>query len=84
MTTTKPTILSPWFVVSRMRSEQDKERDGDVAINEWYTCDDEKVWSTDRKQAMLFNSLHSAHRIARADGAHVVVVVDETDHAEYR
>lgn len=76
----KPTLLSPWFVVMRYRSL------AMLGQTEWYTSaeDAEEVWSEDRKQAMLFNSIHSAHRVARAEGAYAIVVATEEDLKEYR
>jgi len=79
----KPTVLSPWFVVTRRVVRQE---DCVTEVQVWYVAadDGESPWSDDRTHAMLFNSLHSAHRVARASGGDVVVVVDEVDHAEYR
>ena len=77
-----PTILSPWYIVVRPSVRTETE-----GMFLFYTSQDESaenVWSSDRKKSMLFNSLRSAHRVARAEGAYVVVVVDETDLKEYR
>ena len=76
----KPTLLSPWYVVMRYRSLSH------LGQTEWYTSaeESEEVWDENRKKAMLFNSLHSAHRVARAEGAYVIVVASEDDYKEYR
>lgn len=83
----KPTVLSPWFVVVRMELGDTAD---DVLTSmyqcKWYTApeDEDDVFVGDRKRAMLFNSIHSAHRIARASNGYVVAVVDEEDLKEYR
>lgn len=76
----KPTLLSPWFVVTRFRTLSH------LGQQEWFTSseDAEEIWSEDPKKAMLFNSIHSAHRVARAEGAYAVVVANEDDYKEYR
>jgi hypothetical protein len=81
----KPTLLSPWFVV--VKYEEDVTEDSKYCLlPEWYIAQegDNPTWSFDRKQAMLFNSIHSAHRVALAEGAYVIVVADEKDLKEYR
>ena len=77
----KPTILSPWFVVTKFEyyaSEPCKQ--------EWYTeaAEEDGQWTDNRTQARLFNSIHSATRVARAAGAYAVVVPDEEALHEYR
>jgi hypothetical protein len=83
-----PTILSPWFVVIRYDNVYAENSNGQQIawIPQWYTAQngDEPPWSKDRKHAMIFNSLHSAHRVAQGCGGYVVAVCDEEDHAEYR
>ncbi len=77
----KPTVLSPWFVVTKLEYHA-----SEPCRQTWWTsqAEEEDSWTDDRKFAMLFNSLHSAHRVARAGGGYVVAVVDEEDWKEYR
>ena len=80
----KPTVLSPWYVV--VRNRDDGSISGDYRPPEYYVSQQnaEEPWSTDSKQAMLFTSLHSANRVAKGAGAEVRVVVDEEDLKAYR
>lgn len=76
----KPTLLSPWFVVMLFHT------DGGML---WYTEEELDNGLTpnvtrDRTEARLFNSLHSAFRVAEANGAYCVVVADEASLKEYR
>jgi len=69
---TAPTVLSPWFVVMR----ESKWTDGDTRQLQYYASEyergnndqdlDQKVWSPEPKKAMIFSSLTSAVRIAKA------------------
>ena len=79
----KPTVLAPWYVVTRQRDDFPPY---EAPYPVWYVAQegDTEPWSSDRTKAMLFTSLHSAHRVARASGAYVVVLVDEKDYNEYR
>jgi hypothetical protein len=76
----KPTLLSPWFVVVR-------RGDGlTTPLFEWYKDgeDEGEQWTADESQARLFNSIHSAHRVARAGGGYAVLVADEEALKEFR
>lgn len=80
----RPTILSPWFVVMRIRD--DGSVSGDYLPPEWYreAEEGEEQFTADESQARLFNSIHSATRVARATGAYCVVVPDEEALKQYR
>jgi hypothetical protein len=77
-----PTPLSPWFVVLRLREDDVAEE----YVPEWYseTDPDEDCFAADRTKARLFDSIHTAARVARATGGYAVVVVDEESLKEYR
>jgi hypothetical protein len=80
----KPTILSPWFVVVRI--EDDGTVSGDYLPPKWYTESegDEEQFTTDETKARLFDSIHSAARVARATAGYAVVVADEEALKEFR
>jgi hypothetical protein len=80
----KPTILSPWFVVMRLTAGDRQVDTGEFF--EWYMSqdEDEEPWTTDRMRARLFSSVHDAHRVARASGGYVVALCDGEDLSEYR
>jgi hypothetical protein len=69
-----------------MRIRDDGTVSGDYRPPEWYleSEDDLGQFTTERDQARLFNSIHSANRVARATGAYAVVVADEEALKEYR
>lgn len=80
----KPTILSPWFAV--LRYESDGTVSGDYKSPQWYMdaeAEDEQ-WTTDESKARLFNSIHSATRVARAGGGYAIVIADEEALKEFR
>ena len=78
-----PTVLAPWFVVQRLRP-------GDQLLDyppiQYYQESDEgmPMWKDDPNSAMIFMSLHSAHRVARATASEVRVLVDKDDLKEFR
>lgn len=80
----KPTILSPWFAVVRM--EDDGTVSGDWKPPQWYreAEQEEEQWTTDETEARLFNSIHSATRVARAAGGYAIVIADEEALKEFR
>lgn len=80
----KPTPLSPWFAVVRIRD--DGSVSGDYLPPEWYREAEleEEQWTKDESEARLFNSIHSATRVARAAGGYAVVIVDEEALKEFR
>lgn len=80
----KPSVLSPWFVV--MKIEDDGTISGDYKAPSFYTEveEGEEMWDTDPSKARLFNSIHSASRVARAGGAYCVAVTDEDGLKEFR
>lgn len=84
----KPTILSPWFVVMVPVHGCDSKGNAidDITRVTWFTEaeGDETQLTDDRTQARLFNSIHSATRVARAAGGYCVVVADEEALKEYR
>lgn len=73
-----PTVLAPWFVVQRLH--------GPVADMQYYRTDEEgkPLWTEDQNEAMLFMSLHSAHRVAKAVAAEVRVLADRDDLLEFQ
>lgn len=79
----KPTPLSPWFVVMKIA-------DGDRQVDtgeffQWYTeADGEQGWSLDRTRARLFNSLGTAYKVALASGAYVIALATEEALKEFR
>lgn len=80
--TTKPTVLSPWYVVQRLDPNY-PHYDGDTEpLTEYFKHIEETTsnpWTTDRKQALLFSSLQSAARVAQAEVAEIRVLVSEED-----
>lgn len=80
-----PTVLAPWFVVFRIfYSVMDDSGFHRVyySVNE----EDNPVWTELPKNAMLFMSLHSATRIAQAEGtgAEIRALASKNDLAEFR
>jgi hypothetical protein len=73
-----PTVLAPWYVV-----QQPAKLDGGTR---YYRTDDEgnTIWSENQNDAFLFQSLHSAYRVARATAGEVRVLCDKTDLTEFR
>lgn len=70
---TSPTPLSPWFVVFRHA--------GDL---EYYThADDGPMWWTGKTKAMMFMSLASALRVAKAEAADILVLWDREKAHEF-
>jgi len=80
----KPTILSPWFAV--LRYESDGTVSGDYLPPQWYRDAEaeEDQWTFEPNEARLFNSIHSAFRVAQAAGGYAVVVADEAALKEFR
>jgi len=80
----KPTLLSPWFAVVRIRN--DGTVSGDFLPAEWYRDaeDEGDQWTPYTADARLFNSIHSAFRIARAGGGYAVVIADAEALKEFR
>jgi len=78
----RPTPLSPWFVVMRLCEDNVAEE----YVPEWWSDDDEDGghWTPERTEARLYNSIHTAYRVASAGGAWAVVVADEEALKEYR
>lgn len=83
-----PTVLSPWYVVQRHRPI-DVDPEGCV-IPEFYSEVDggpvgvNNFWTEHQKYAMLFMSLHSAVRVARAADAEVRVLTSKEEVDEFR
>jgi hypothetical protein len=77
-----PTMLSPWFIVQRVRV--DKEIDASYV--EYWTSDGEGTlaWSRNPHQAMLFMGLQSAARVAEAEVAEVRVLYNKDGLREFR
>jgi hypothetical protein len=89
MTTVKPsrpTLLSPWFVVFRLQPHYAEDIGTNAYTQEWYVSqeEDERSWSENPKEARLFTSIHDASRVARGGGGYAVALVDAVDLAEYR
>lgn len=78
---TRPTPLSPWFVVTLL-----EEYASEPCRQRWFqdTEVEGEQWTDDRTHARLFNSIHTAIRVAAANGAYAVVVGDEEALKEYR
>jgi archaeosine-15-forming tRNA-guanine transglycosylase len=78
-----PTVLAPWFVVQRRFKEVNSF---EPEVMQYYRTDEEgsTLWTENPNEAMLFMSLHSAHRVAQATATEVRVVVDKNDLAEFR
>lgn len=76
-----PTVLGPWFVVQRLNHNG---LDQPVYV-EYYTALDEGVseFQQDKKRALLFSSLHSAARVASAEGAEVRVLSSKEEAEEF-
>lgn len=72
----KPTVLSPWYVVQRM--------DKDCFI-EYYQSqeEDDNAFTKTKKQALLFASLGSAARVAEAEVAEVRVLTTAEEAKEF-
>ena len=73
-----PTVLAPWFIV-----QQPAKLDGGMR---YYRTDEEgkNVWTENAHEAMLFMSIHSAHRVARATAGEVRALCDKDDLIEFR
>lgn len=79
-----PTILGPWYVVQRLVSNAHR-REVEAEFIEYYTSmeEGEETWTPDTKRAMIFMSLHSAVRVAAAEGAHVRVLTSKEEADEF-
>lgn len=87
MTTTGPTLLSPWYVVQRNKTYKynGPEPHENTVQEYWSVAEDEKgAWTVDPHQAMIFMALISAKRIADAEVAEVRVLYDNTGYREFR
>ncbi len=69
-----PTVLSPWFVVQRLRDIDPINTD--YVGMEYYTSmeDGGPTWTQNKHLAMLFMSLGSAARVANGEVAEVRVL----------
>lgn len=82
-----PTILSPWFVVQRLKS--DGTISGDYVGMEYYTSVEEggptfqEGRRGGKKVALIFMSLHSATRVAASEGAEVRVLSSKAEMEEF-
>ena len=77
-----PTVLGPWYVVQRMKS--DGTISGDYVGMEYYTmADEETMWTEDKKRAMIFATLQQASRIAESEVAEVRVLMCKAEAEEF-
>ncbi len=77
---TFPTGLSPWYVVFRIHFAG-----ADTSIEYWTTDHEEqKPWTTNPNQAMLFMNLSSAARVADSDAGLVQVIYNKDGLREFR
>lgn len=74
-----PTLLSPWYVVQKMKS--DGTISGDYLGLEYYTSQEEadRSFQTDPRKAMLFMSLPAAARVASSEGAEIRVLTSKEE-----
>jgi len=74
-----PTLLSPWFVVQKFATLSH------LGCAQFYTAMDDgnTTFVEDENKAMIFMSLHSAYRVAQAEGAHVRVLASADDVKEF-
>jgi hypothetical protein len=78
-----PTVLSPWFVVQKLRAAHDTQPED---VQNVYFCSQEvspDEWTTDKKKAMLMMSIHSAAQISKATGGEIRALVTQEDSAEF-
>ncbi len=75
-----PTVLAPWYIVQQLRTV------GFQSELRYYRSEEEgqEVWTDNAHETMLFMSLHSAYRVARAVAGEVRVLVDKDDLTEFR
>lgn len=82
---TLPTVLSPWYVLQKIKLTGHTSMEEVLFPLEYYTAMDDggTIFQTDPKRAMIFQSLHTVARIASAEGAHIRVLIDESDAREF-
>lgn len=78
MTTSFPTVLSPWYIVQRLM--------GPMFSPQYYRAsdDDAPALTNNAHEAMLMHSLQTAVRVARAIGGEVRVLTSKDELAEFR
>ena len=74
-----PTILSPWYVVQKIRPTIQYYRNATVE-----DMQSVHVWADSEKDAMVFTSLQSAARVAKATAGEVRVLTSREDLEEFR
>jgi hypothetical protein len=86
---THPTVHSPWFIV--FRQQVDGKREYYIADLEIPVVDPEATvlrplvgFSLNPYEAMVFLNLNNAARVARAEGAEILVLSNEDDLKKYR
>ncbi len=73
-----PTVLSPWFVIQKVRTLS--------MLGEMYyysSSEGGTTYEEDPKRATVFESLVHASRIALAEGAHVRVLTTKEEAKEF-
>ena len=82
-----PSVLGPWFVVQRLRYTPAAPSDSDMPIEgvEYFQHSEEEdaLWTTDKRRALLFMSLHGAARIAESESAEVRVLTTKKEAEEF-
>lgn len=86
-----PTVLSPWYVVWQPAVESVGGLATEAQYYEQRAADDPEGllfsvsgWTKNPREAMLFMSLHSAARVAHAEGAQVRVLTTKEEADEFR
>lgn len=76
----KVSVMNPWYVVQTFRTLAQL---GEMYYYTAMETDTPEAFTEDPKKALLFMNLYSAARVARSEGAHIRVLVDEDDVKEF-
>jgi len=81
-----PSVLAPWYVVVRYVRDEQYGMD----FPQWYVSPDSSTaaeemnsFTTDKKRAMLFQTLQNAVRVAEAADAEIRVLYDKKHFKEF-
>lgn len=72
----QPSVLSPWYAVQRLVGDQ-------MEYYQSAAAEGEPLFTSRKKEATLFMSLHAASRVALAEVAEVRVLFDSTQVREF-
>lgn len=78
-----PTPLNPWYVVQRLTTTAEPTVEMSYAVSNYDQDDSTAMFSTNKKDALLFMSLASAARVALSEGAEVRVLTTKDATKEF-